>query len=77
MNLCGTWLVPGTPMESSPTDPGHRPRQVTDGRGWPTVANIVRAGDDGRPARVFMPEELFGPQEYRQSDTLQRHDAHQ
>ena len=24
-------------------------RQVTDGRGWPTLANIVRAGDDGRP----------------------------
>jgi hypothetical protein len=41
-------------------------RQVTDGRGWPTVANIVRAGDDGRPARVFMQEELFGPEEYWQ-----------
>ena len=41
-------------------------RQVTDGRGWPTLANIVRAGDDGRPERVFMQEELFGPEEYRQ-----------
>jgi hypothetical protein len=41
-------------------------RQVTDGRGWPTVANIVRVGDDGRPERVFMQEELFGPEEYRQ-----------
>jgi hypothetical protein len=41
-------------------------RQVTDARGWPTLANIVRAGDDGRPARVFMQEELFGPEEYRQ-----------
>ena len=41
-------------------------RQVTDGHGWPTLANIVRAGDDGRPARVFMQEELFGPEEYRQ-----------
>jgi hypothetical protein len=41
-------------------------RQVTDGRGWPTLANIVRAGDDGRPERVFMQEELFGPAEYRQ-----------
>ena len=41
-------------------------RQVTDGRGWPTVANIVRAGDGGRPERVFMQEELFGPEEYRQ-----------
>jgi hypothetical protein len=38
-------------------------RQVTDGRGWPTVANIVREGDDGRPERVFMQEELFGPEE--------------
>jgi hypothetical protein len=43
-----------------------RLRQVTDGRGWPTVANIVRARDDGRPERVFMQEELFGPEEYRQ-----------
>jgi hypothetical protein len=41
-------------------------RQVTDGRGWPTVANIVREGDDGQPERVFMQEELFGPEEYRQ-----------
>lgn len=43
-----------------------RLRQVTDGRGWPTLANIVRVGDDGCPARVFMQEELFGPEEYRQ-----------
>jgi hypothetical protein len=43
-----------------------RLRQVTDSRGWPTLANIVRAGDDGRPERVFMQEELFGPEEYRQ-----------
>ena len=41
-------------------------RQVTDGRGWPTLANIVRPGDDGRPERVFMQEALFGPEEYRQ-----------
>ena len=41
-------------------------RQVTDGRGWPTLANIVREGEDGRPERVFMQEELFGPEEYRQ-----------
>jgi hypothetical protein len=41
-------------------------RQVTDGRGWPTLANIVRQGQDGRPERVFMQEELFGPEEYRQ-----------
>jgi hypothetical protein len=41
-------------------------RQVTDARGWPTLANVVRAGDDGRPERVFLQEELFGPEEYRQ-----------
>jgi len=41
-------------------------RQVTDGRGWPILANIVRKGHDGRPERVFMQEELFGPEEYRQ-----------
>jgi len=41
-------------------------RQVTDGRGWTTLANIVRPGPDGRPERVFIQEELFGPEEYRQ-----------
>ena len=41
-------------------------RQVTDGRGWPVLANIVRAGPDGRSERVFMQKELFGPEEYRQ-----------
>jgi len=41
-------------------------RQVTDSRGWPTVGNIVRVGPNGRPERVFMQEELFGPEEYRQ-----------
>ena len=43
-----------------------RLRQVRDGRGWPTLANIVRVDPDGRTARVFMQEELFGPEEYRQ-----------
>jgi hypothetical protein len=41
-------------------------RQVTDGRGWPILANIVRVDPNGRPERVFMQEELFGPEEYRQ-----------
>ena len=41
-------------------------RQVTDGRGWPILANIVRVDPDGRLERVFMQEELFGPEEYRQ-----------
>jgi hypothetical protein len=44
----------------------HRLRQATDGRGWLTLANIVRAGDDGRPERVFLQEELFGLEAYRQ-----------
>jgi hypothetical protein len=43
-----------------------RLRQVTDGRGWPTLANIVREGLGGRPERMFLQEELFGPEEYRQ-----------
>jgi hypothetical protein len=41
-------------------------RQVTDGRGWPTCGDIARVGPDGRPERVFLQEELFGPEEYRQ-----------
>jgi hypothetical protein len=43
-----------------------RLKQVTNARGWPTLANIVRAGDDGRPERVFLQEERFGPEEDRQ-----------
>jgi hypothetical protein len=41
-------------------------RQITDGRGWPILANIVRVDPNGRSERVFMQEELFGPEEYRQ-----------
>ena len=41
-------------------------RQVTDGRGWPLLTNIVRVDPHGRPERVFMQEELFSPEEYRQ-----------
>ena len=41
-------------------------RQVRDGRGWPTLANIVRVQPDGSSERVFMQEELFGPEEYHQ-----------
>jgi hypothetical protein len=41
-------------------------RQVTDSRGWSILANIVRMDPNGRPERVFMQEELFGPEEYRQ-----------
>jgi len=41
-------------------------RQVRDGRGWPTLGNIVRVNPDGQAEHVFMQEELFGPEEYRQ-----------
>jgi hypothetical protein len=41
-------------------------RQVIDSRGWPVLANIVRVDPNGRSERVFMQEELFGPEEYRQ-----------
>src|SRR5262245_43579948 len=55
----------------------HMLRQITDGRGWPTLANIVREGPDGRPEHVFMQEALFGPEEYRQvvayHDGMARH----
>ena len=45
-------------------------RQVIDGRGWPILANIVRVDPHGRPERVFMQEELFGPEEYQPSGGL-------
>jgi hypothetical protein len=43
-----------------------RLKQVRDARGWPVFGNIERIGPDGTPARVFLQEELFGPEEYRQ-----------
>jgi len=43
-----------------------RLKQVTNGSGWPVFGNIERVGPDGTPARVFLQEELFGPEEYRQ-----------
>jgi hypothetical protein len=43
-----------------------RPKQVTTAQGWPVFGNIARVRDDGRPERVFLQEELFGPEEYRQ-----------
>jgi hypothetical protein len=43
-----------------------RLKQVRDARGWPVFGNIERVGPDGTPARVFLQEELFGPEEYRQ-----------
>jgi hypothetical protein len=43
-----------------------RLKQVTDAGGWPVFGSIARVGPDGTPARVFLQEELFGPEEYRQ-----------
>jgi hypothetical protein len=43
-----------------------RLKQVTTARDWPVFGNIARVRDDGRPERVFLQEELFGPEEYRQ-----------
>jgi hypothetical protein len=43
-----------------------RLKQITNAHGWPVFGNIERVGPDGTPARVFLQEELFGPEEYRQ-----------
>ena len=43
-----------------------RLKQVTTAQGWPVFGTIARVGPDGTPARVFLQEELFGPEEYRQ-----------
>ena len=43
-----------------------RLKQITTAQGWPVFGNIERVGPDGTPARVFLQEELFGPEEYRQ-----------
>jgi hypothetical protein len=41
-------------------------KQVRDPSGWPTFGSIGRLDEHGQPERVFMQEELFGPEEYRQ-----------
>jgi hypothetical protein len=43
-----------------------RLKQVTNTQGWPVFGNIERLDPDGKPTRVFLQEELFGPEEYRQ-----------
>jgi hypothetical protein len=43
-----------------------RLKQITNAQGWPVFGNIERVSPDGTPARVFLQEELFGPEEYRQ-----------
>jgi hypothetical protein len=43
-----------------------RLKQITNAQGWPVFGNIERVRHDGRPERVFLQEELFGPEEYRQ-----------
>jgi hypothetical protein len=43
-----------------------RLKQVTTTHGWAVFGNIERVGHDGTPARVFLQEEPFGPEEYRQ-----------
>jgi hypothetical protein len=43
-----------------------RLKQITNAQGWPVFGNIERVRDDGRPERVFLQEELCGPEEYRQ-----------
>jgi hypothetical protein len=43
-----------------------RLKQVTNAHGWPVLGNIERVGPDGKATRVFLQEELFGPEEFRQ-----------
>jgi hypothetical protein len=54
-----------------------RLKQITNAQGWPVFGTIARVGPDGTPARVFLQEELFGPEDYRQivayHDSLARH----
>ncbi len=43
-----------------------RLKQITNAQGWSVFGNIARVGPDGTLARVFLQEELFGPEECRQ-----------
>jgi hypothetical protein len=43
-----------------------RLKQITNVQGWPVFGNIERVDPDGKLERVFLQEELFGPEEYRQ-----------
>ena len=42
-----------------------RLKPITTAQGWPVFGTIERVGPDGTPARVFLQEELFGPEAYR------------
>jgi hypothetical protein len=42
-----------------------RLKQITNAHGWPVFGNIERIDPDGKPLRVFLQEELFGPEEYQ------------
>jgi hypothetical protein len=46
-------------------DVRRRLKQVTNAQGWSVFGNLERVGPDGKPERVFLQEELFGPEEYR------------
>jgi hypothetical protein len=43
-----------------------RLKQIRDARGWPVFGNIERVDADGNATRVFLQEELFGPEDYAQ-----------
>ena len=54
-----------------------RLKQITTAQRWPVFGNIAWVRHDGRPERVFLQEELFGPEAYREivayHDTMARH----
>jgi hypothetical protein len=43
-----------------------RLKQITNVQGWPVFGNIERVDPNGTLERVFLQEELFGPEEYQQ-----------
>jgi hypothetical protein len=43
-----------------------RRKQITNAQGWPVFGNVARVRHHGLLERVFLQEERFGPEAYRQ-----------
>ena len=51
-------------------------KRIKDDTGWPVVASIELAQEDGTKQRVYMPETLFKLDDYRQVISYWRNRAH-
>jgi hypothetical protein len=53
-------------LSDSGGGPAYQSRSRKIRHGWSVFGNVERVGPDGTPERLFLQEELFGPEEYQQ-----------